>query len=94
MMLKRLGQIVAIALVLVALAMPCAVRAQDASTLMRAQRNANNPNDPFNTASNNGYGSNPYAGQNGTEGDPNAQGDQSQQDTTKKKRIKKPLESY
>ena len=71
-MLKRIGQILTMLLVLATLAMPYGSWAQDASTLMRAQRNANNPNDPFNTASSNGYGSNPYSGQNGTEGDPNA----------------------
>ena len=90
-MLKRLGQILAIGLVLVALAMPCALRAQDASTLMRSQRNANS-NDPFSSSMNNGYGGNPYSDQSGDNTDPNAQG--KQQDSTKKERIRKPLESY
>ena len=90
-MLKRLGQILAMGLVLVALAMPCALRAQDASTLMRSQRNANS-NDPFSSSMNNGYGGNPYADQSGDNTDPNAQG--KQQDSTKKERIRKPLESY
>lgn len=92
MMSKRLGEIAVMLLALVALAMPCAVMAQDASSLMRAQRNANS-NDPFSTQSNNGYGGNPYAGQNGTDpNDPNAQ--TQTQDTTKKKRVKRALESY
>ena len=90
-MLKRLGQILAMSLVLVALAMPCALKAQDASTLMRSQRSVNS-NDPFNSSANNGYGGNPYADQYGDNTDPNAQG--KQQDTTKKERIRKPLESY
>ena len=76
-MLKRIAQILVMVLALVVLALPHGVRAQDASTLMRAQRNANNPNDPFNTNANGSYGSNPYANQDGT-GDPNAQDGQTQ----------------
>ena len=95
--MKRMGCILVMAMALLVLAKPCVVMAQDASTLMRAQRNANNPNDPFNTAAGNGYGNNPYNNQSGdgtTGGDPNAPNGQNQQDSTKKKRIKKPLESY
>ena len=91
-MLKRLSQIVAVCAVLMALAMPCALRAQDASTLMRAQRSVNS-NDPFATQSSNGYGTNPYAGQGDGTTDPNQQG-QPQDTTKKKKRPKRPLESY
>lgn len=95
--MKRMGCILVMAMALLVLAKPCVVIAQDASTLMRAQRNANNPNDPFNTAAGNGYGNNPYNNQSGdgtTGDDPNAPNGQNQQDSTKKKRIKKPLESY
>ncbi len=58
--------------------------AQDASSIMRAQRNGTYNNQTG------GYGSNPYA-DNEEEGEEG----QRQQDTTKKeKRIRKPLESY
>ena len=87
-MLKRIAQILVMALALVVLALPHAVKAQDASTLMRAQRNANNSNDPFNTNPNGSYGTNPYANQDGT-GDSNAQNGQMPQDSTKKKREKR-----
>ena len=53
--MKRMGCILVMAMALLVLAKPCVVMAQDASTLMRAQRNANNPNDPFNTAAGNGW---------------------------------------
>ena len=58
--------------------------AQDASALMRAQRNGTYDG-------NSGYGANPYA----NDGDEDEENEnQMPQDSTKKKRIRKPLESY
>lgn len=70
----------------------------DASAMMRAQRAQNNPNSlaGMNQQQNNplgGYGQNPYdQTQQGAEG---AEGQQTENaDSTKKERIRKPLESY
>ena len=82
-MFRRLKYAAGLAAALVlSLAAPCAVHAQNASDILRAQRNGT-----YNDQAG-GYGANPYAGD-GEEEEP-----QQQQDTTKKKRIPKPLESY
>lgn len=64
------------------LAAICDVRAQSAADIMRAQRNGT-----YNEQAG-GYGANPYAG------DEEAEEDMPQQDSTKQKRTRKPLESY
>lgn len=64
-------------------------KAQSASDIMRAQRNAAR-GDGFDNQNGNlmgGYGANPYADENDEEG-------QQQQDSTKQNKIRKPLESY
>lgn len=72
--------------VLIMSALCGAAYAQDASDIMRAQRNAANGNyDAFNNQPG-GYGENPYDNEEG-------EGEQLQ-DSTKKERIRKPLESY